>query len=820
MVLVDKDTLEIIKDNNRQFKARLTFSFLSVKEPTVIKIKAPNAQRGSVVDKIVYPYMSHIKNRFFIDGNFGVDKNTLPDVADEYNRVFPSVLNRYGGVDDFVQVEKQDTTYVGYIGKMAGADGSVNDEITLWMPITDIENITLRTNPDRIIENAKIEIYANNISATPEKEHVIEGNTKDTLIIPLACKNASHLKLIITKATPNKRVWVVSFFAGFEYEMDESQIVKIKYQQKKTENKEGSIGRVYFNTVDLTLSNIERIFDKENTLSSIVDYLTTTATFTILLTMQQGEMTKPFVLNLGTFAVLDFTSGLSKADATIKGACFLSSKKDEPLNLGIIENKSAYYIFREVALRLGLEATGIDNALKSINISLLPLNDTASKILNKLCSMTNVFCTVRGNVLVATLLKSKHSLLRYPQRYFGLNEYKETGSQKAVQLIPNVVNLSYNAYQYENGIFIKTKHVYKYGEHIKQQTLPHEWYLMDLGEYMHKVFHNDSEEMESLKTPSYEVTFNEAEIPENFHHVEISDKFLYRHFEYKINLERNSQGKVNKITVKFYWYATPGEYADLEQCSIFLCVKEKPAPSLINSTDYIVYPHGDEYIKNDELLLSPQNTNDINEIERRNMPNVAETFSVECTGDIDISNIEIGNYFQPGQFEYYFTKSPKGINVKVWNYMDIPQTLTVNIYGVRLEKESRKTTLQARNEANIAINGEVVKNIHIDGVSDKESALEILNTAMRYYKEFIDDLSYELWADPRIELYDYIGVKKLRYPSYSQGIVDEIELEYQGYLKQKVKIKETRKHNRDCRVFAGFVLTDRPMQDDTQITYV
>lgn len=40
MILVDKDTLEVIKGNNRQFKASVIFSFLSVKSPTAIKIKA------------------------------------------------------------------------------------------------------------------------------------------------------------------------------------------------------------------------------------------------------------------------------------------------------------------------------------------------------------------------------------------------------------------------------------------------------------------------------------------------------------------------------------------------------------------------------------------------------------------------------------------------------------------------------------------------------------------------------------------------------------------------------------------------------------
>lgn len=807
MILVDKDTLEVIKRNNRQFKASVIFSFLSVKSPTAIKIKAPNAVDGSVVDKIVFPYLSHIKNRFFINGIFA---NKFPEVPDEYNRVFPNVLNRYGGVPDFVQIEKAEASHVGYIGAMADDNGTVNDTITLWIPNVDIETITLRTNPDRIIKDATIKVYANNQTDTPVKTHKIENNEKEFLLIPLECKSATHLELHITKATPNKRIWVVSFFAGFEYALTEKQIVKIKYQQKKSENKEGSIGRLYFNTIDLTLSNIDRIFDKENPKSKIVNYLTTTATFSVVLSMQQDKMQNRFVLDLGVFSVTDFSSKLSEAKATIKGTDFIGSQKDKEISLGIIENKTAYEVFKTVALKLGLEPLGIDPTLKNITYSLLPLNGTVAKVLNQLCSNTNVFCTTRGNIFVATLLKNKHATLRYPQRYFALNEFKETNATKTQNLIPNVINLSYSTYEYEDGVFIKEKKVLFYNKEIKQQAK--NWETMPLTEYINKVFLP-----EENKPVSYQKTFYAGELPKNFHHIELSDDFLYRSFEYKVETKKNDKGKLESITVKIWNYE---KRDDTDQCTIFICVKEKPASTIIDTQDFPVYSHADEYIRGAELEFQPNNQNDAAEIERRNIPNKPEIFSVETTGDIQVERIEVGNYFLPGFFEFYMTRTEKGVTVKAWNYGDIQQTLTINVYGVRLKKSEQKITIQARNEENIKINGEIVKNISVDGVSDKKSAEEILKTAMKYYKELNGALSDETWSDPRIQLYDFLGFKKLRYPNYSQGIVDEIGLEYAGYLTQKITLRETQKHNRDCRVFGGFVANDRPVQDDTQTTYV
>lgn len=819
MLLVDKNTLEVIKDNNRQFKASVVFSFLSVKSPTAIKIKAPNAQTGSTVDKIVFPYLSHIKNRFFIDDLFDAQKKKIPNLIDEHNRVFPEILNRYAG-KDYVQVEKEECSHVGYIGAMADADGNVNDTITLWLPLTDIETVTLRTNPDRIIQDAEIKIYANNQTGTPEVVHKIKNNKSNFLVLPLTCKTASHLQLTVTKATPKKRLWIVSFFAGFEYEIKENKIVKIKYQQKKSENKEGSIGRLYFNTIDLTLSNLDRIFDKENEKSKIVKYLNTTATFSVTLAMMQGKMQKPFLLELGNFVVTDFTSKLSEAKAVIKGADFINSQKEKILNLGIIENKTAYEVFKTVALKLGLEPTGIDTALKNITYSLLPLNGQAGKILNQLCSNTNVFCTTRGNVFVAMLLKNKHATLRYPQRYFRLDEFKETSGGKNTGVIPNVINLSYAEYEYENGIYVKKKIVLFYGKEIKKQQK--NWETMPLQDYINDVYLPEVDaDKPSIKPVSFEIVLNESALPKNFHHVEISDDFLYKVFEYEIKTERDEKGKVKKLRVRIWSYE---EHDSTEQCTIMLCVKEKPKAHIINSQDFTVSIHDeyerDAYDSNGYKAKAPKDKNNAEEIEARNAPNLPEVFTVETTGEIQVDKIEIGNYFIPGFFEFYFTNTEKGAEVKVWNYGRVAQVLTVNVWGNRLKKSEQKITVQARNEENIRVNGEVIKNVNIDGISDKESAIEILRDSMNYYKYFIGDLSMQTWADPRIQLYDFLGFKKLRYPNYSQGIVDEITLEYAGYLTQKIKLQETEKHNRDCRVFDWNSVSDRPMQQDNQTSWV
>ncbi|NVP24939.1 hypothetical protein [Treponema phagedenis] len=76
----------------------------------------------------------------------------------------------------------------------------------------------------------------------------------------------------VTKHTANKRIWIVSFYPGFEFFVTEKDVVKIKQQKKKTENKEGSIGRLYINSLEIELNNITRIYDDKNSESPIAGF--------------------------------------------------------------------------------------------------------------------------------------------------------------------------------------------------------------------------------------------------------------------------------------------------------------------------------------------------------------------------------------------------------------------------------------------------------------------------------------------------------------------------------------------------------------------
>lgn len=811
MKRVSESVKRRIKRDNRVYKARVIFSFLAWKTPEAVVIKAPNAVVGSVVDSIAFPYVSHIAERFFIDHPF----KGQPPLLHVDNRLFPNIINRYKS-GHFTRVRREKATHIGYIGRRADSAGNVADEIEERFPRARIEKITLRTNADRIITDGRIEVYTNNKRYLPPAfVYEIKGNSSPLLEIPCRLDGVTHLRLIVTKATADKHIWVVSFFAGFEFCMDEGDIVKFRHKLKKSENKGGTVGRLYLSSIDMTVSNLSRRFDSENVRSVIAFYMDSGSAFFSVELCMEGESANeaPFKIDLGTFVLSEFTYTLKDATAAIKGEDFIGAKKDETVNLGIVENKSAYDIYASLAAALNLSPLLIDESLKKVMYTLSPFNGTALKLLNKVASETNSFCMSRGKYLVATLVRGKRAGLRYPLRYFHTDEYKEGRGGGRRETAPNVVNLTYSEWGYEEGEFVARKEELFYNRSIKQQK--NKWGALSLADYVNGVYVPAASEGEAeaalneAKPVSWQKTY--YNLPAHFDRVEVSDSFVYRVFEWCVNYIRDgATQKIIGVHVKIYSYA---KHDDTEQATIMFLVRQKPKAHVVNSQNYIIYPHHADYTRSALLSAPIKDAMSAEEMEARNAPNEGEKFSLEIDAGVSLERVEIANYLMKGLFEFYYRLEGSYITVKVWNYMEVPQTLTVNLYGVRLKAGEKKTRISARDEESVRVNGEIVKNMSVEGVGDKESALRILHDALRHYRNFSSAVSVKLWSDPRLELYDYIACRKLRYAAYTQGIIDEITLDYNGALSQEVSLVRTKAHNRDCRMYGGFALGDRPANE-------
>lgn len=779
MKAVREETARIIRGNNRRYTANVVFSFLSCRAPESIKLHAPNAQNGSAPDQIVYPYLSHIKNRFF--------------VGNEMRRhVFPNPENKHKD-GRLHPVRNRPYSRVGYIGAKADPQGNVSDTITLYMPSIELKKITLKTNPDRIIQQALI--TAKTTTGLPLAQYQIENNSTDMLVFDLPVQNAAILELHITKHTPNKRIWIIAFYPGFEFSVSEKDIISIKTKKKKTENKDGSIGRLYISSIDIVLNNITRLYDNKNSKSPIAGYFNTNAICSARLLLKQPQSHKPFFVDFGTFFVMTIRNDEQDATVTIKAQDYIGVNKNTSLTLGIQEQTNAFDCFAKIANALNLSTTRIDETLKRIRLKRMPLNGTVGSLLNSLSLLTNAFCACdeTGSTLIATEILSRHAALRYPVRYFLLNEYSGGKKGENAQNTPNVINLSYSQYEYENEYHIGSKDVILY-QTIKKGSFPDAYKNTPYGMYP----------IGGGLEPSFTKRYI---LPATFAAIELSDLFIPKAFEYRIIYEYDDEGKATTAEISLWNFVDKNAG---EQLTICIMVKEKPNHILLKTEQITVPKMPQEYQIPDKTEVF--NQGDAAAVESRNALNKPLEYKIEMKDCVNIAHVEIANLFLKSQFEFSYRMTALGIHLKIWNYFPHhPQTVTVNIYGNRLVAGKEKKTITARNEDDIQRNGEIIKNIEVGPLASDAVALEVLKKMAHFYRHFSTDTSIQTWADPRLLLYDLVAFKSLRGYGFTQGVIDEIELEYKGYLIQKLKLKQTNKHTRDSRLFLGMVFNDRPV---------
>ncbi len=789
MQITSKELEAIIKGDNRKYAASLCFSFSSLKNPESAFIRAPGAQDGCVPDQIVFPYLNHIQNRLFSGQNEGAF-------------AFPSPQNIHKD-GNLHQVTKRPYSHIGYIGAKADSLGFVDDTVSVYFFPTNIKKISIKTNPDRIIKDACI--TAKTRAGKIIGETSITENKEAQFTIDFSVSDAASLELHITKHTPNKRVWLLSFYPGFEFFVDEKDIVKIRHKKKKTENKEGAIGRVYIDSLNITLSNTNRIYDDLNSMSPVAGYFNPNAILSCTLKLETPKDVEDFFLDFGTYFVKEIKNPEGAALVEINAQDYIGLYKTRYLALGVEDNTSAATCFTKIANALNLSASKIDPCLHQILLRRIPLSGTAGSLLNKLAVLTNAFVSVdkTGAALVATPMLSRHSWMRYPLRYFLTDEYKQGSEDSRKSKSPNVVNLSYNEFEYEGEYQAGQKDVIFYN------NIP----ILDFPQSLENI----PFELRAIGAGLAPSLYKEYDLSrfESFVTVEFSDSLIPKLLEYDTQYVYNEYGKPVKACVSV-WNFEVHEAA--QQLTIMLMIMGSPHAKLLKKEEFTVSPRAATYII--PPLDNQLNTMDMTAIETRNKLNKPEVFKVELRGGVKIRRVDVANRFVQRRFEFTYYQTAEGIEVRVWNYYNnSSQTVTVNIYGNRLIDGKNKKKITARNEEDIQKNGVIEKTIEAGSFASDDIARSVLKSMAYYYRHFTTSTSLQIWADPRLDLYDLVAFKSLRGYGFYQGIIDEMDIEYNGALTQKIKIKQTKKHSRDSRVLGGCVLGDRPVLSMLNINF-
>ncbi|QQO10098.1 hypothetical protein [Breznakiella homolactica] len=779
MIRTNAEITGIITGDSRIFGADATFNYLALKHDPSVQIYANNAVDGSIPDQIIEPMVPYSHDRLFTG-------------SDIRNRVFPWSINIHRG-RGWQQKRTFYKNRIGYIGNKADEDGNVDDTIQVRFAPRNISLITIQTDCDRIIHDAVITSFNGDIKTN---EYELKDNQSDTLLIPWKGRKASIISITITKGTPGKRIWLITFSPTKVEHYTEDDIIEIKHEIKKAQNKEGSIGRLYIQSLSMSLfNNKERPFDFMNTKSDLYNSLRKGVEISVDLPLKGTSFKK----ELGVFYTTSWEVSEDTATAAVKAVDYLGTIKDNEINELIIDNTNVMDCFLTLANRLGLFENKIDQSLEKIALAKYALQGKAGDLLNNLCELSQSVCfmNARGNGITVRKIPSIRGTSRYPLRYLTSGDYSKSTKNKMGDVNPNIIRTEYTIEEYQTNEVIVEKEVFMYKD-FSGTPFPEEYKNKGIFE----------RPVGAGTEPSVLKIFK---IPEHYIHTEITDPFTPGTLEYEITEydgEYPEEEKRNTVEVRVWIFNKPEE--EDAQFTIAVIGKSSYEDMLLENFTQKIEKRPNDYVDPDLSKEDPF---------ERNKANKPQEFEVKLSGKYSISYIIPGN-LKKELFDFVITKTGTGCLVKVWNYSVLEQEFAVSIYGKRIIESKDNRVILLKDDDAIALEGEITKSINLKGIASDEIANQLARSTARYYKTFKNSFSVDPWADPRFEINDLIALESPRGYGYTQGIIEEVNTTYKGFLEQKIKLLESNKHNRDCRLFGELVLNDRPVMPAIQEGYV
>jgi len=750
-----------IRGDGRKFETLVTVDFASLRFDSALAVRAENATSGSIPDQIADGFAFYYPNRFFLG-------RPLPA------RLFPSVPNIHAGAG-YQPRRALQKTHVGYIGPLAGPDGSIEDLVGIRFSPRTIRGFKIVTDPSRIIRDATLTVYADDRSVLAERG--IENNESSEILLSFSAvetaRRSAYVELEIHRGTPNLRPWILQFSPSLTRTFSADDLISWKIETKRSETKEAAVGRVLIRSLALTLFNSRREFDFYNPDSELYGALQPGLPVEVRLSLAGED------LFASTFYAQSIEAAEDEADVKIKALDLIGFRKDRPIDAAIAESVSAVDAFIFLASRIGLGVESIDERLRSVVLPFFSFSGTVGACLNELCVLTGALCYVSADGLKLVVLRaeSMRGRSRYPRRWFSSDEYGKT-SVESQDKIPTVVTVQYTALSFDQGDSVSSTFTRRYVD-IPVQAYPPEQTVIPTY---------DRSPGAGLP-PGWVFTF---EKPANYLRVDFSDSYAWESLEYEA--VDNGDGTV---TIRVWNF---GNTSLDEQLTVAVMARDNAKVIKLMDEDQLVPSRPAEYVaqlESDDIVI-------------RNSPNAPYEFTVELVDKIAITSIVPGNRQKPGQFEYVVEPNSYGCLVRVWNYLATEQTFSVAVYGRRLVESDSAKTMRFRDEEGVRERGEIVKDLSLSGIPSVALAAEIARSSAAYYRAFLSRQTVTPWADPRMEVGDHVAVESMRGYGWVHGIIDEHTLEFASGVSQSYKVLEVRRHNRDCRVVGGATVGDRP----------
>ena len=815
MLITSPQSIQIIKKNNRSYTAQIDLELINLNQDTSLATLAEHQRKGSMVEQIVDSDLTYQQHRLHIGMPLG-------------HTLWPNPTMAMPDKDRYRQRTWAAYSLCGYVG-LCNNDSEIEEErISLRFAIRSFKNLFIHFAADRTPQEYRVEIL-NKKNQVIWSKNMKNPQTKEK--IETDFKGQAHKidLIILQRPKSNLRSHLLLMSPSYTIYLDDFDISQFKIDRKKSADIT-SMGCACTASLNMTLFNAKRFYDLANKESPYYQNLREGAVLRVKLTLNNNENSHiQEILPLGTFYISSWSSHESDAQVKIQAADLLSFTKDRRLYGPLYENISAQRAFETFGQAIGLRSCVIHGNLSQLNLENIAIDGKAGDIIQNLCAQTLSLAEVSpdGKTLIVRQMQGLPALSRYCLRKFDTHEYSNLTENFPRRV--NTFHCNYNLLEFEGDsegerlMSSEYQQSISYTKMYEQSFPPAEETHPDQEDFVADRFPDSwrnkpwARPIGAHAQPSWQ---GELKIPDRFLRLEFSDEFTYEGLEYQWDYIRGNDGTIIQ-PAKVWWKVWLFQYDNKNDqdkiLTLYTVIKPKSREILRHSeaiperpAAYITPPIDSENI--------PQEFSE-NEIRKRNWQNEPYTFTVTTGDKVHIDHIVPQNFYQAGWLEFIIMPTAGGAVIDVWNYSPHSQDFELIVYGrrIRENQQQRKNTISIPHL--ISEDGKIEQEISLPAACGQQTAENMLKNLAGYMQSVCGEINVQVWSDPRIALTDRLGFLSLRGYANKQGLVEGISLEYDGVLKQKLDLTLVKQVNRDCRVYGGFVISDRPQQGRNFLSY-
>ncbi|MGL4524877.1 MAG: hypothetical protein ACRCVN_05095 [Spirochaetia bacterium] len=807
MLNANLSCVDAIKKNYRHYSLSASLEMVNLSQDKSVALRADFARWGSAIEQILNTQLDYVENRMHIGMCLG-------------KKIWPAIIASIPHSDGYCPPTYTTSSLCGYIGQHTedSRKSHGNEVISIRFSQRNLKKICIKFAKNRIPRSFFLQIL-DKYGKIIWKKVFTDALLKIEEWVDLLGNQAQKIQMIITQPPASGlRTHLLVLSPRYPIQWSDRDISECKISRSKTD-KTPSQGSVISSILDLKIFNEQRNFDLANKKSPYYQNLREGASLYLSLQMWDSADHKKILqeLLLGVFYIKEWHTSEETAIVQIKASDLIDFSKTRRLYGPLFEKIPAYTAFFTFAQAIGLKSCIIQGKNSHRLLENISLDGKAGEVIQNLCIQTLSFAYVseNGENLIVTEMQGLPAVCRYPLREFGLSDFAEYSEKVASR--PNTFHCQYSLLEFEGdtegerllsaGYSPRINYTEMFESSFEKSEDP-------LGPFFFDRFPEDMKNQYWNRPIGADQKISwegEFATPDRFIRLEFSDEFVYEVLEYQWDYVRDQNGTI-LLPQRVWWKVWLFQYeseTDIDKVLTLYTVIRPKVRKLLSHTEMI--PACPSEYKIPKIDMIPNfNIHNLAAVRQRNSLNEPYVFDVVLSEKTALNQVVPQNYYREGFFEFTLEPYSHGVRIEVWNYSQLIQNFEIDLYGRKIIESEKKYRQTLTIPELVIQDGIIEQEISLPSASNSEIAQLMLKNLASYHQCILGSADLIPWSDPRIGIGDRVSFNSIRNYEKKEALIDGITLEYNGILKQKMSVSLVKKANRDCRVYGGFSLCDRP----------